>query len=243
MGKAWPARARRIAVISDIHANLPAFKAVLADIGKEGVDGIIHTGDVIGFGPNPAECLDLVLETPGLECVMGNHDLWCLNNDAGPGKPPGVVAHLEWTWKRVSPSHRKAMAEWAFRIEKDFGGLTALFQHYALDRTGRDFLPIERPPSADAYRTMFPPAGAVFFGHDHSASETSGQSFYANPGSLGTGPEPVARWILARFSPGSLEIGRRNAPYDRAPLWGDFEKLDVPGRTEVIARFYRTQSP
>ncbi len=62
-----------IAVISDIHANLPALEAVLADIEDRGIGHVICLGDVVGYGPQPAECLDLVREHCRT-CLMGNHD-------------------------------------------------------------------------------------------------------------------------------------------------------------------------
>jgi predicted phosphodiesterase len=61
------------AVISDIHSNLEALNAVLEDIEKRGIKTIYCLGDVIGYGPNPAECLDLVIEKSQW-CVLGNHD-------------------------------------------------------------------------------------------------------------------------------------------------------------------------
>ena len=47
--------------IADIHANLPAFEAVLADAGA--VDDIVFLGDIVGFGPNPAECIELLRQS------------------------------------------------------------------------------------------------------------------------------------------------------------------------------------
>jgi diadenosine tetraphosphatase ApaH/serine/threonine PP2A family protein phosphatase len=61
------------AVIGDIHSNLEALTAVLADIEKRGIKTIYCLGDVVGYGPNPKECLDLVIEKTKW-CVMGNHD-------------------------------------------------------------------------------------------------------------------------------------------------------------------------
>jgi diadenosine tetraphosphatase ApaH/serine/threonine PP2A family protein phosphatase len=61
------------ALISDIHANLEALTVVLADIRSRGIDEIYCLGDIIGYGPNPCECLDLIMDN----CVwslMGNHD-------------------------------------------------------------------------------------------------------------------------------------------------------------------------
>ncbi len=61
------------AIISDIHANLEALQAVLAHIGTLNVDEIICLGDIIGYGPNPIECLDLVMDNCALT-ILGNHD-------------------------------------------------------------------------------------------------------------------------------------------------------------------------
>ena len=230
----------RIAVISDTHANILALNSALKDIKLAGVDAIVHLGDVIGFGPRPAECLDLILTTPSLIPVMGNHDSWCLKADPGPGKPQGVLDHLEWTWARVNPAHRAAMEKWPFRIERDFGEIRVAFQHYALDSSGADFQEIEGPPSPGLYDTKFAASGinAVFFGHDHSASETAGRCRYLDPGSLGTGPDPVARWLLVTFKDGKMEVERKSVPCDRDALWRDFDELKVPGRTDIIDRFY-----
>jgi predicted phosphodiesterase len=61
------------AVLSDIHSNLEALTTVLADIEKRGIKTIYCLGDVIGYGANPKECLDLIIEKTKW-CVLGNHD-------------------------------------------------------------------------------------------------------------------------------------------------------------------------
>jgi predicted phosphodiesterase len=61
------------AVISDVHSNLEALTTVLADIEKRGIETIYCLGDVVGYGPNPRECLDLIIEKTKW-CVLGNHD-------------------------------------------------------------------------------------------------------------------------------------------------------------------------
>ena len=60
----------KIAILTDVHGHLPALQADLRGIGREGCDAIFHTGDSIGIGPYPAECLDLILNTPGMVPVM-----------------------------------------------------------------------------------------------------------------------------------------------------------------------------
>ncbi|MEO9884432.1 MAG: metallophosphoesterase family protein [Balneola sp.] len=63
----------KIAVISDIHGNLPALKVVLEKLDHHQPDEWICLGDIVGYGPNPRECLEIIRER-GINCVMGNHD-------------------------------------------------------------------------------------------------------------------------------------------------------------------------
>ncbi len=63
----------RVLVVSDIHANYTAFEAVLNDAGN--FDALWCLGDVIGYGPNPNACIELLSEQPNLVCVPGNHDI------------------------------------------------------------------------------------------------------------------------------------------------------------------------
>jgi len=61
-----------ILIISDIHANLTALEAVLADAGE--YDAVWCLGDLVGYGPDPNECIDRVRNLPELVCMLGNHD-------------------------------------------------------------------------------------------------------------------------------------------------------------------------
>jgi predicted phosphodiesterase len=62
----------RALVISDIHANLTALEAVIADAGQFDVAWCL--GDLVGYGPNPNECIERIRGLPNLQCIMGNHD-------------------------------------------------------------------------------------------------------------------------------------------------------------------------
>jgi predicted phosphodiesterase len=62
----------RILVISDIHANLTALETVLKDAGQ--VDAVWCLGDLVGYGPDPNECVQRIRQLPNLVCLIGNHD-------------------------------------------------------------------------------------------------------------------------------------------------------------------------
>lgn len=63
----------RLAVLSDIHGNLQALEAVTRDLAGLGADRVVGLGDMVGYGPQPQECLDLIRER-GMTCLVGNHE-------------------------------------------------------------------------------------------------------------------------------------------------------------------------
>jgi predicted phosphodiesterase len=90
----------KTAVISDIHANLPALETVLAAIDESGVDEIWCLGDAVGYGAHPNECLALLAERCDL-LLLGNHDLAALGEiDIGTFSPSAAEAAL-WTRGRL----------------------------------------------------------------------------------------------------------------------------------------------
>jgi predicted phosphodiesterase len=68
----------KVLVISDVHANITALEAVLADAGK--VDEVWCLGDIAGYGPDPNECIERIQGLPELTCMMGNHDYAAIGN-------------------------------------------------------------------------------------------------------------------------------------------------------------------
>lgn len=64
----------KLAVFSDIHANIEALQAVVDDFHEQRIDRYICLGDLIGYGPNPNECIDLVRSLPNVVVILGNHD-------------------------------------------------------------------------------------------------------------------------------------------------------------------------
>ena len=71
----------RTALISDIHANLEALHSVLDDIASQAVDRVVCLGDIVGYGPNPRECIDIVRDLD--LCILGNHDQGALYDPEG----------------------------------------------------------------------------------------------------------------------------------------------------------------
>ena len=81
------------AIISDIHSNLEALEAVLADIREQGIEEVYCLGDIIGYGPNPRECIDRVMNCN--ICILGNHDQGALFDPEGFNS--GAERAIFWT--------------------------------------------------------------------------------------------------------------------------------------------------
>jgi predicted phosphodiesterase len=91
-----------LAMISDIHANLPALEAVLADIDGTDVAETWCLGDVVGYGAQPDECTTLVAERCAL-CLVGNHDLAVLGELDVASFSPAAAAAVSWTRDVAKP--------------------------------------------------------------------------------------------------------------------------------------------
>jgi len=97
----------RYAIIADIHANLAAFRAVLDDIERKGgAEEVWCLGDIVGYGPDPHECIELS-HRYNLICVAGNHDRAAIGKmDTSYFNPDAAVA-CHWTAQQLTPEDRQ----------------------------------------------------------------------------------------------------------------------------------------
>ncbi len=101
------------ALISDIHSNLEALVAVLADIRAQGITEIYCLGDLVGYGPNPRECIDLIMQCK--VCLLGNHDQGALFDPEGFNS--GAERAIFWTRKQLEDgdgSETERQKRWDF---------------------------------------------------------------------------------------------------------------------------------
>lgn len=99
----------RAAVFSDIHANLPALEAVLADSAETGVDELWCLGDVIGYGAQPDRCIELVRERCDV-CLVGNHDLAALGELDTSTFSTSAATAVEWTAANTTTENLEFLA-------------------------------------------------------------------------------------------------------------------------------------
>ena len=105
----------RALIVSDIHSNLEALEAVIADAQQRGgFDSVWCLGDTVGYGPDPEACLDLLLRLTGegrnLVAVAGNHDRAALNVRESADFNNSAAYAANWTARRLGKEHRDFLA-------------------------------------------------------------------------------------------------------------------------------------
>jgi len=105
----------RILVISDIHANLTALDAVLTDAGE--FDAAWCLGDLVGYGPDPNECIAKVRALPNLRCIIGNHDAAALDQIDIKTFNTEARQALEWTQKTLTETSVSFLSSLQQKIE------------------------------------------------------------------------------------------------------------------------------
>ncbi|NNE09221.1 MAG: metallophosphoesterase family protein [Gemmatimonadetes bacterium] len=98
----------KYAIVSDIHGNLEAFKAALDSIREEECEKLICLGDVIGYGANPVECLELARDQCDV-ILMGNHDAAAAGETSTDNFTLRAQLSTEWTRKQLKPEHLDAI--------------------------------------------------------------------------------------------------------------------------------------
>jgi predicted phosphodiesterase len=101
----------RYGILSDIHGNLQALQAVLAALKTEGVDSYVCLGDVVGYGANPQECLELLTGLTSI-CLSGNHEWAVLDKIDTSSFNEHARSAVEWTKARLSDPAKSLLGAW-----------------------------------------------------------------------------------------------------------------------------------
>ena len=240
-------RGHKIAIITDIHGNHAALKAVLDDIDQDkAIQHINCLGDLIGIGHETNEVLELLFSRKDISFVKGNHDEDILKILVGH-EPSGIVeksAHHKWIASRFD---RKFMAQLS-SIPKEryesINGKTFLFVHYHINESG-NFLQVNYLPSALELDTIYEnrKADVVCFGHHHTVHHfKSKERLYLNPGSLGCTHTPFAPYATLEIGDaGQINVSLIEVPYDNSDFLLAYEKLDVPAKDFILRVFHGGQ--
>ena len=208
----------RVAAISDIHGNLPALEAVLAEVTREGPDLIVVCGDVAS-GPMPAETIDLLMTLDRARFVRGNADRGLIEEFDGkaPSEMPGPFA--DWCARQITREQRDFLAsfESTVRIDEideidEIDGLGRVLFCHATPRNDVDVMTVETPVERVRALIAGVDADVIVCGHTHMQFDrTVNHVRVINGGSVGMPyGEPGAYW--AWLGPG---VKMRKTDYDR----------------------------
>ncbi|CAN5874108.1 metallophosphoesterase family protein [soil metagenome] len=213
----------KLALFSDVHANLPALEAVLADIdGLKDLDAIYHLGDLVGYSPWPNETVALI-RSRGIAGIAGNYDS-IVATDYEHCDCKAETAHqeelshlsYEWTREHVSAETKRFLGELPFRMDlRPLGGHKSKPQLILVHGTptlNTLYWTKDRPDSF--CRKMADSAGAragdlIAFGHTHKPwrREVDGVHFL-NTGSVGKSKDgdPRAGYTIVEIGPDGLHV-------------------------------------
>ena len=240
-----------IAFFSDVHANLPALKAVLTDIDNVRVDEIFCLGDLVGYGPWPNETVELIRERD-IPTIMGNYDEGVGNerDNCGCAYPDPEEAELgkkslRWTQQQIKSDNREFLA--SLPESRDLKAAGWLFKLvHGSPRRINEYLYVDRPASsldrlfAEEYMDV------LVCGHTHLPYiRYLNEGIVINDGSAGKPKSfqngagkysPAVSYVLARAGENELSVEIRTVRYDYEKTVKAIESSDLPDHFASILR-------
>jgi len=210
----------KLGLFGDVHANLPALEAVLAALGREDVDSYLCTGDLVGYGPNPNECIRMVREL-GVPAVAGNHDLIALGRLSYARCIPFARRTLAWTTTVLGAEEALWLSSLPLRLEEHavavaHGSLASPEEYVAHRRHAVRVL------RASGARTLV-------LGHTHRPLRArADEALLVNPGAVGQSRELRARARCAILDVKANEVRFLAVPYDVERVRADLRSAGLP---------------
>jgi len=226
----------RIAVLNDIHGNLPALEAVLRELHACGVDRIIVGGDVL-----PGPMAHLVLErleaehTP-VDFVFGNGEVAILDLLAGraPALPESYLPSLRWNADRLDDRQRETIADWRLTLRVRAPALGEVLFCHATPRNENEIF--TQVTDEERLRPVFDPANAsiVVCGHTHMQFDRMvGRTRVINAGSVGMPfGQPGADWVIL-----GTDAEFRHTVYDLSRAAERIRQCGYPAADEFAAKY------
>jgi putative phosphoesterase len=197
-----------VAVITDIHANLPALDAALKRIEELGVERIYCGGDLVGYGPHPNEVCRLIYER-GIPTIYGNYD-YAIARDLEDCGCAYVDQHdrelgqrsVDWTLAHTDQRSKDFMRELPFALRFEVGDRQVHLVHGS-PRKVNEYLFEEKPASLYERLAAAEEADTLVFGHTHKPwVHEYGDVLFVNCGSVGKPKDGDPRGAFAVLRPG-----------------------------------------
>jgi putative phosphoesterase len=221
----------RVALISDIHSNEVALRAVLSDIGRTGVDQVVCLGDVANLGPQPNAVIEILAKL-GCPCIMGNHDEFLLNPELvhSYDRTPRVVASVDWSRSRLSSDELEFIGRFERAREIMLGNSSKLYLFHGSPRSNMEAILASTPVETLDEMVAGNAAAVMAGGHTHIQMLRQHHGYlFVNPGSVGmpfkdyvSGGSPTilchAEYAIIEEAGGNIEVSLRRLQLDRDKL-------------------------
>lgn len=221
----------RVAVLADVHANLPALEAVQRDFSEEGIQSIWHLGDAVGYGAEPFACLQMLFDLDAL-LIVGNHEQAACDLAEANGFNSAAAHAIRWTRDKLTPDTRKDLCDLPVNLSPHPG----VFLFHGLPGNAIGYLRTEETAQMvfDHLTDKDPRIRVAFFGHTHRPMIFThltdrpvrmfepgeelilapGRRYLVNPGSVGQprNGDPNAQYLIFDTEEGHISF--RKVPYD-----------------------------
>jgi putative phosphoesterase len=227
----------RVAVITDMHANLPALQAALVRIDELDVDAIYCGGDLVGYGPHPNEVCALISER-GIPTIYGNYDHAIAREltDCGCAY---VTAHdrelgqrsVDWTLAHTDQASKDFMRALPFDLCFEVGDTSVHLVHGS-PRKVNEYLFEDKPARLYERLAAAEEADTLVFGHTHKPwVREHGGVLFVNCGSVGKPKDgdPRAAFAVLAADPAGVRVTIERVAYDAAAVARDVEAAGLPG--------------
>ena len=227
----------RVAVVTDIHGNLPALHAALARIDELGIEDVYCGGDLVGYGPHPNEVCALIAER-GIPTIYGNYD-YAIARDLEDCGCAYVTPHdreigqrsVEWTLAHTDQAAKDFMRGLPFDLRFDVGAMAVHLVHGS-PRKVNEYLFEDKPASLYERLAAAEEADVLVFGHTHKPwVREHGGVLFVNCGSVGKPKDGDRRGAFAVLdtSGGRLEVTIERVTYDADAVAAEVRAAGLPG--------------
>ncbi len=238
----------KLGIITDIHSNKQALKAVLEKFDEINIDKIICCGDIIGIGPNPEEVIQMLMERKDiLIAVRGNHEKYLI-----AGLPKEIhddkrkmsleeIRNHEWNHSRLSEESKKFIEELPIEKNIEIEKKKIYIIHYPNNKDGTYKKHIKNPTIIES-QDMFEEIDADIFlyGHTHTVSVNNNENkWYVNPGSLGCPMDScIANAGVLSICNEKIDFQCLNIKYDVEKTKEEINNIKFPMCEKILKIFY-----
>lgn len=240
----------RIALISDLHANEVALRAVLADIARVGCDEIVCLGDVATLGPQPNVVIQM-LRDRRCRSILGNHDEFMLDPELirSYTEVPVVVEAVDWCRDRLRDDEIEWLRGFHTSLEIPLDGTSTLFLFHGTPRSNMEDLLATTPPDMVDEMLSGNRATVMAGGHTHIQMMRQHRGvLIVNPGSVGlpfkeyvAGRAPTllghAEYAMVEANGGNVAVQLHRVPLDKRAMADAIGATDNPLREGLLHEY------